>query len=795
MKLFLNKKTFSVLENFFALIGLLYICVAVAAGYKFATMHTVSTKLILSKTFEKAGFEKQWAVVESYLFKEKYSQYQFQGSFKSAGPRILFKSPAEIEVIRNRYNTDSAYRKVTDSYAKGAAAWFCKKDLDQGRSAVKSLLKASMDVSKGQNDSNIVSLPLQYDLLFDYPGWTPENRHLMQVKFKGYLRQVLKQLNEDSASLWHGRFQLACSAWITASVIEVESKDDFYLVSKAQAHFIDAIDAIRITEGWPGGYNYWINNRAYPFALACLAHMSCVDAPLINEKIKVALETSGMWTIYGTRPDGRFALFGDAGPRNDLKDETQRFIDLVFLGTRKPVFEYYSAYLSTLHKNAAYYSAYRWGIPVFRGLSQLSFSQGFAVNDLSFAKGVLPNSRIFGPKAFDQVFINSSWDPDATFISFRAGDTFAHHGHYQAGHFTLFKYAALGLTSGTYGEYTSSHRLNYYIRTVASNSILIQQSGELIHPNHFFKDNVSAGGQKIIIPTGSAITSVENYKENRNIYQGATITAFDNDDSRFVYINSDLTRAYSKDKAEMVTRELCYLFREDLLVVHDTVQSVKKEYTKKWLFHTWNKPVTDSETVLVGDSDNGILLSSDNHIDISHQDGTARIAVLMPIIPVIRKIGGKDFRYYVETDGDDSTLNGVNMSQRINEKPWFDSGMWRIEIQSPQQNKLDEFLVVIQPGKVSSPEKTKYKPVAASGINGIETSSCLYLFPESGQTSLLVEVPSGKACVFFGLPKNKIASIIINQKRMEIPINKHGVMRINNMPVNAGAREAIEIKI
>ena len=67
--------------------------------------------------------------------------------------------------------------------------------------------------------------------------------------------------------------------------------------------------------------------------------------------------------------------------------------------------------------------------------------------------GVLPRAALFGPNALNQVYIRSDWGPDATYVTFRAGDTFAHHGHYDAGHFTLFKGAPLAINSGTYGDF------------------------------------------------------------------------------------------------------------------------------------------------------------------------------------------------------------------------------------------------------------------------------------------------------------------------------------------------------
>lgn len=45
-----------------------------------------------------------------------------------------------------------------------------------------------MKVSEGQNGANTISLILEYDLLFDYPGLTQEKKQRMQEKFEHYLK-------------------------------------------------------------------------------------------------------------------------------------------------------------------------------------------------------------------------------------------------------------------------------------------------------------------------------------------------------------------------------------------------------------------------------------------------------------------------------------------------------------------------------------------------------------------------------------------------------------------------------
>ncbi len=683
-----------------AIVGLISICLGGYTYNKIKQDYNLTLKQGGLLIVEKIGIESPF-LKKLLSPNQKFQNHNFHGNFKLSYPRILFKDKSSIEQIRRRYLSDIKYRKAIDKDLKYISSWVCKKDYKAGSKAIDNLLKMTPSLPENQEDfGSGLNIAVNYDLLSDHPDWTAEKRDRIEEKLHKSLSHSLQYLDGESASLWHGRFQLACSSWLAASVLKPTDSQNMEFQRRSQAHFIEAVEAISLTQGWPEGYNYWINSRAYPFALACLSHMNSVEAPKLNQKIKNALEYAGLWTIYGTEPNGRFTLFGDTGPRNDLKDETQRVIDLIYLGTGNPVFKYYSTYIESLHKKQSYYRGYRWIKPILQGLPELGFyNKRTAPKSASFLKKDLKKSHIFGPGFFDQAFIRSGWSKKDSFISYRAGDTFSHHGHYKAGHFTLFKYEPLVLSSGTYGGYFSPHRLNYYIRTISANSILIIDPDETVAPNQFFKKNVNDGGQRIIIPTGSAIHSIKNWKDNLNKgkrFESGNIDIFDNSNPDYVYIKSDLTPAYGK-KAVNVQRELVYLNKEDVLIVHDIVESKEAHFKKKWLLHSNNKPFSSKETLLKGTPKNGILETMDKNLRIQGEKQNLTISILLPENSVVRKVGGPDFKYYVETDGNDKQLNGENMLEGAKESPWFDNGLWRVEISSSDNDSKAEFLVILKP--------------------------------------------------------------------------------------------------
>jgi hypothetical protein len=86
-------------------------------------------------------------------------------------------------------------------------------------------------------------------------------------------------------------------------------------------------------------------------------------------------------------------------------------------------------------------------------------------------------------------------------------------------------------------------------------------------------------------------------------------------------------------------------------------------------------------------------------------NGKGRLAlqVLLPTDFTVTKIGGKNFRYYVEDDGDDSDgFDGRNHDD-YRELDYHDVGDWRIEISPKAARTADVFLNVLAPAAAGAP--------------------------------------------------------------------------------------------
>ena len=670
---------------------------------------------VLDKMGQQDGYLVRAIIPDHY-----YSKHKLIGKVRDSHPRIILPELSEwsgsgISALMqeriarySKYDRKSYLPCSSNSLPGLTACWLSNGESAIAEQIISALKSAYMQVARNNESyGNMWEYAFAYDFIQLYPGLKNSDRYAIEARIRGALRHALLLLEGDNMSLWHGRATLSAMAWLSAIVLDQDNPEDLQLMTQAQGHFLETLKALSTTEAWPEGYNYWVNERALLIALATSAYLNGLEAAENSDEIRETLRRVGYWHIYNTRPDNRAQGFGDEGPRVDLKDETRRVIDLITQATEDPLLAAYSRYLGELYGYASYYQGYRWGFRLFNNPAVTPLPQ-LEKETLSFADD-LPNTALFGKGAMNMAYMRSGWSPLDTFISFRAGNNFTHHGHYDAGHFTLFKGAPLATNSGTYGNFFSDHRLNYSLRTVSKNSLLILRPDEEVKPNRFFKENVSAGGQRITLPTGSAISNTTQWIENLNKNQhleGGQLLAFDSNNSNYHYIAADLTPAYNSTlfddngdngKVESVVRELFYLVETDQLFIHDKVISTDPSYTKKWLLHTINRPTLQQANLLLGSVNNGILESHNSSVLIQNGPGRLRLDRLYPNNATIRLIGGPDFQFYVESDGDDTDLDGVNMATGANKQAWFEDSQWRVEIQPAAPNLEDHYLIALTP--------------------------------------------------------------------------------------------------
>jgi hypothetical protein len=215
-----------------------------------------------------------------------------------------------------------------------------------------------------------------------------------------------------------------------------------------------------------------------------------------------------------------------------------------------------------------------------------------------------PASLAYREPTLGQIFARSDWSDDATWVSFNAGPQLDTHQHYDAGNLTIFRNVDLLVDSGSFDAFGSNHWYNYYVRTVAHNTITVTDPEEQwagIWGGVPTARTVNDGGQRTAAPLTPAPT-LDQYLANRAAYDKARIERYV-DGSWGMYARANLTNAYqnpqyqsarpdgsrNRPKVTHVGREVVYLRkvegRRDAVVVFDRVVATDPSFRKAVLWH------------------------------------------------------------------------------------------------------------------------------------------------------------------------------------------------------------------
>ncbi len=262
------------------------------------------------------------------------------------------------------------------------------------------------------------------------------------------------------------------------------------------------------------------------------------------------------------------------------------------------------------------------------------------------------------------VYARSSWDEDATYFFFKCGDRFTAHQHLDVGHFLIYKYQELIGDGGHYDAFGSNHDVNYHLRTIAHNTILIHDPCETWPGIRAGTVSGNDGGQHHNWPHhNGAVTDAAEWRKGRRLYDIADILAFE-DKGDYVYVAGDCTRSYSPKKLEYFTRQIVFL-RPGTFVIFDRAGSKNPHFRKTWLLQAIKVP-TNTKDGLVTTNGKGRLF----------------IQTLLPPDPEIKLVTGTKLYHY----------DGKTYPPKRDTGP---APQCRVEISPAGQREVDYFLHVL----------------------------------------------------------------------------------------------------
>jgi hypothetical protein len=230
--------------------------------------------------------------------------------------------------------------------------------------------------------------------------------------------------------------------------------------------------------------------------------------------------------------------------------------------------------------------------------------------------------------ATGQAVLRSDWSERSTWLGFNCGPHFALHQHLDAASLSIFRQGFLLPQGGGYDGPTTSHALNYGIRSVAYNTLLV------FDPQEYSWYNLRAGkrpkgtysndgGQRAWSlfsrkgkPIQSAPWTASGFKQGPApwdklgaIYQVASIETLE-DQPRYAYLRGRATAAYdgSTHKLKRFVRHL-FLLRAngpddaeavEAVVVADDVELARRGLSVHFVLHFQEQPQPASELKKLG---------------------------------------------------------------------------------------------------------------------------------------------------------------------------------------------------
>ncbi len=319
----------------------------------------------------------------------------------------------------------------------------------------------------------------------------------------------------------------------------------------------------------------------------------------------------------------------------------------------------------------------------------------------------------------------TGWDPTSTLVwMYNAPTKKSAHEHRDNNSICVYRNAPQIINSGYYYSYGNSHYINYYMKTIAHNSICVFDSTDT-YTN--WGVNVSNDGGQNESPTLMNYNSIfaSNAKKGKWV-QWASGTDY-------CYQISDAEQSYDTAKLDRFRRRVLF-YKPDHVIILDHLHLkniTTHQRNAKFILHFQKQPSISGSMVNVKVPNH---IETYNGKDVLQANGNGNVAIrtLLPLNSTITRIGGVGYEYYV--NGQNYLVGGA--VDTINTTP----GNWRIET-SP--TLVTDSLVFFHTIKIGD----NLSPAVAGGIGeqnhytiGTDWDNTLFFFNAIGDTNSTYQV-------------------------------------------------------
>jgi hypothetical protein len=322
----------------------------------------------------------------------------------------------------------------------------------------------------------------------------------------------------------------------------------------------------------------------------------------------------------------------------------------------------------------------------------------------------LPRTKLFTQMG---IAIARDWG-DGTVAALKCSPIYLHnHCHRDQNQITIYHKGDQAIDSGCYDGYETPHWYNYYIRTIAHNTIVVHDPDEQMISRG--KTYVNDGGQRFVNEPMWAPRTLESLKSEA--YRDGEIAAY-REGEGWSYVCGDASHCYRPSKLVRFLRHVVFVLDWPhpgavSLVVFDDVEVSRDGLTPRWLLHTVEEPTV-----------------SGGRIDIRQGKGRLTAHVLAPQAARIATIGGPGKEFMV----------GEQNFPLNKEQEWFSGakgpqvpGSWRAEV-SPAAGhpRRTRFVTLLVPADADAP---------AEPAPTIETTGDGFVVRQGGLTVALQAKP------------------------------------------------------
>ncbi|HUU28742.1 MAG TPA: hypothetical protein VM123_13100 [archaeon] len=520
---------------------------------------------------------------------------------------------------------------------------------------------------------------LAYDLC--YPCWSAEER----MKFHDYLNRTVDANLGSETSVFHNGWY-GYKSWgigLACYATYYENPRSPEILKALENEFRERVVPSFALAGDGGGWaeGYYVNYWSYEWMFFCEVARRCegMDYFDLSPEFLGNRAVAGMFEAYPgirERDSRRPVPMGDSGGR-------------VFTGERDKALSARRILVNFFRDDPAHQVVHSFNetTPV-SGVVANAYKD-FLWRDTSVKKGNLKNFRLShisqGP---GYVYARSSWDEDATYFFFKCGDRFTSHQHLDVGNFLIYKYEELAGDGGQFYAFDTDHEVNYLLRTIAHNSILVHDPGETWPAIRAFKGPIgNDGGQHHNWPHhNGSVQDAAAWVEGRKLYDIADMLAFE-DRGGYLYVAGDCSRAYSPKKLEYFFRQIVFI-RPGTFVIFDRVRSKDPGFEKTWLLQAMKPPTGEAPS-----------------LQITNGRGRLFVQILLPLEPRVKLFSGPVLYSY----------GGRSYPPYHNVGP---APECRIEVSPPVPAEVDYFLNVL----TAADSSTVSVPQAAAEVTDSEVT-------------------------------------------------------------------------